>query len=77
MSTTTNTSSSSGGSKQPIPGEDPILGNNVTFVDVQTLLFGDNPVQLNPRTFQLKNHEVTKASNKKCGIVKAYAANTN
>ena len=51
--------------------------SNVTFVDVQTLLFGENPVPLNPRTFQLKNHEVTKASNKKCGIVKAYAANTN
>jgi hypothetical protein len=51
--------------------------SNVTFVDVQTLLFGDNPVPLNPKTFQLKNHEVTKASNKKCGIVKAYAANTN
>jgi len=41
------------------------------------LLFGENPVPLNPKTFQLKNHEVTKASNKKCGIVKAYAANTN
>jgi hypothetical protein len=25
--------------------------SNVTFVDVQTLLFGDNPVPLNPRTF--------------------------
>lgn len=51
--------------------------SNVQFVDVQTLLFGENPVPLNPKTFQLKNHEVTKASNKKCGIVKAYAANTN
>lgn len=49
----------------------------MTFVDVQTLLFGENPPPLNPKTFQLKNHEVTKASNKKCGIVKAYAANTN
>lgn len=53
------------------------VGSNFTFVDVQTLLFGENPIQLNPKTFQLKNHEVTKASNKKCGIVKAYAANTN
>jgi len=25
----------------------------------------------------LKNHEVTKASTKSCGIIKAYAANTN
>lgn len=46
-------------------------------MDVQALLFGENPAQINPKTFQLKNHEVTKASNKKCGIVKAYAANTN
>jgi len=46
-------------------------------VEVQTLLFGDNPVILNPKTITLKNHEPTKASLKKCGIIKSYAANTN
>jgi protein phosphatase 2C family protein 2/3 len=44
---------------------------------VQTLLFGENPAPLNPKTIQLKNHEPTKASQKKCGIIKSYAANTN
>lgn len=46
-------------------------------MEVQTLLFGDNPAALNPKTIQLKNHEPTKASQKKCGIIKSYAANTN
>ena len=32
---------------------------------------------MNHKSVVLKNHEITKASNKKCGIVKAYAANTN
>lgn len=40
-------------------------------------MFGENPAPVNHRTIALKNHEVTKASVKKCGIVKAYAANTN
>ena len=44
---------------------------------MQTLLFGENPAPLNPKTIQLKNHEPTKASAKKCGIIKSYAANTN
>jgi len=51
--------------------------NSIQYVDVQTLLFGENPNLVNHRTMMLKNHEVTKASSKKCGIVKAYAANTN
>lgn len=32
---------------------------------------------LNPKTLLLKNHEPTKASQKKCGMIKSYAANTN
>ena len=44
---------------------------------MQTLLFGENPPVLNPKTIQLKNHEPTKASQKKCGVIKSYAANTN
>ena len=32
---------------------------------------------LNPKTLLLKNHEPTKASQKKCGLIKSYAANTN
>jgi len=49
---------------------------NIQFVDVQSLLFGDAP-PLNPKTIFLKNHEPTKASTKKCGHIKSYAANTN
>jgi protein phosphatase 2C family protein 2/3 len=45
-------------------------------VDVQSLLFGDAPF-LNPKTIRLKNHEATRASTKKCGHIKSYAANTN
>ena len=41
------------------------------------MLFGDSPPNMNPKVVQLKNHEPTKASSKKCGIVKSYAANTN
>jgi hypothetical protein len=51
--------------------------SNIQFVEVQTLLFGENPAPLNPKTITLKNHEPTKASQKKCGIIKSYAANTN
>jgi hypothetical protein len=51
--------------------------NNIQFVEVQTLLFGENPPPLNPKTILLKNHEPTKASQKKCGLIKSYAANTN
>ena len=50
---------------------------NIQFVEVQTLLFGENPPVLNPKTLLLKNHEPTKASQKKCGMIKSYAANTN
>ena len=50
---------------------------NIQFVEVQTLLFGENPPVLNPKTLFLKNHEPTKASQKKCGVIKSYAANTN
>lgn len=46
-------------------------------MEVQTLLFGENPPVLNPKTLFLKNHEPTKASQKKCGVIKSYAANTN
>lgn len=53
--------------------EDP----NIQFVEVQTLLFGENPPVLNPKSIVLKNHEPTKASVKKCGLIKSYAANTN
>ena len=49
---------------------------NIQFVEVQTLLFGDAP-KANPKTIFLKNHEPTKASQKKCGYIKSYAANTN
>ena len=35
---------------------------NIQFVEVQTLLFGENPPALNPKTLFLKNHEPTKAS---------------
>jgi len=51
--------------------------SNIQFVEVQTLLFGENPPVLNPKTLLLKNHEPTKASQKKCGLIKSYAANTN
>jgi protein phosphatase 2C family protein 2/3 len=51
--------------------------SNIQFVEVQTLLFGENPPPLNPKTILLKNHEPTKASQKKCGLIKSYAANTN
>ncbi|CDW77140.1 serine threonine protein phosphatase [Stylonychia lemnae] len=57
--------------------QDLVNDQNVQFVDVQTLLFGENPVYINPKQFLLKNHEITKASTKSCGIIKAYAANTN
>jgi len=60
----------------PLSSEDP-KDSNIQFVEVQTLLFGENPAALNPKTIQLKNHEPTKASQKKCGIIKSYAANTN
>ena len=36
--------------------------SNIQFVEVQTLLFGENPPVLNPKTILLKNHEPTKAS---------------
>ena len=32
---------------------------------------------MSPKTIYLKNHEPTKASTKKCGYIKSYAANTN
>jgi hypothetical protein len=35
---------------------------NIQFVEVQQLLFGENPPVLNPKTIFLKNHEPTKAS---------------
>ena len=54
-----------------------VSSSTIQYVDVQTLLFGENPPLINHKTLQLKNHEVTKASSKKCGVVKAYAANTN
>ena len=60
----------------PLSSEEP-QDSNIQFVEVQTLLFGENPAPLNPKTIQLKNHEPTKASQKKCGIIKSYAANTN
>ena len=41
---------------------------NIQFVEVQTLLFGETPPVLNPKTLFLKNHEPTKASQKKCGL---------
>ena len=44
---------------------------------MHTLLFGEKPVEIDPDTIVLPNHDVTKASYKKNGIVKAYAANTN
>jgi hypothetical protein len=59
------------------PSSDNLNDPNAEFVEVQTLLFGENPPVLDPRTIQLKNHEPTKASQKKCGIIKSYAANTN
>jgi hypothetical protein len=49
---------------------------NIEFVEVQTLLFGNTP-NVNPKSIFLKNHEPTKASQKKCGLIKSYAANTN
>ena len=36
--------------------------SNIQFVEVQQLLFGENPPVLNPKTLFLKNHEPTKAS---------------
>lgn len=63
---------------QPLASEDETMkDSNIQFVEVQTLLFGENPAPLNPKTITLKNHEPTKASQKKCGIIKSYAANTN
>jgi len=63
--------------RAPTPPSEEPKDPNIMFVEVQTLLFGENPAPLNPRTIQLKNHEPTKASQKKCGIIKSYAANTN
>lgn len=41
------------------------------------MIFGPNPPVMDPHTVILKNHDPTKASHKKCGIIKAYSANTN
>lgn len=60
--------------KEPNNGE--VLNPNFEYTDVQTLLFGDQPY-LHPLNILLKNHEPTKASLKKCGHIKSYAANTN
>ena len=63
-------------SNEPAGIETEQVDPNIQFVDVQTLIFGDAPL-LNPKTIFLKNHEPTKASKKKCGHIKSYAANTN
>jgi hypothetical protein len=47
------------------------------FVEVNYLLFGENPPKLNPLTLFMKNHEQTRASQKSCGKIVSYAANTN
>ena len=62
--------------QEPVGIEEEPHDPNIQFVDVQTLLFGDAPL-LDPKTIFLKNHEPTKASSKKCGHIKSYAANTN
>lgn len=41
------------------------------------MIFGENAPPIDPKTLVLKNHEQTKASSKKCGPIKSYAANTN
>ena len=49
--------------KMPSPlSNEEVNDPNIMFVEVQTLLFGENPIDLDPKTIQLKNHEPTKAS---------------
>ena len=75
--TANSTNSSTAGSDAESKKSDENKNSHIQFVEVQTLLFGENPPVLNPKTLILKNHEPTKASTKKCGHIKSYAANTN
>lgn len=55
----------------------PALPSGCQYVDLHQILFGQNPVEIDPATVILENHEQTKTSCKRNGIIKAYAANTN
>jgi hypothetical protein len=58
----------------PVPAP---LDANSELIDLHDLLFGVKPDVIDPRTLILTNHEPTKASIKRNGIIRAYAANTN
>lgn len=46
-------------------------------ITLETMLFGDNPKEVNPSHIEFKNHDITKVSSKRNGVIKSYAANTN
>ena len=46
-------------------------------MDIGVYIFGENPEVLNPATMQLNNPEAVRQSEKNCGLVEAFAANTN
>ena len=47
------------------------------YITLETLLFGADPPVIDPETVILPNHEPTKCSTRRNGILRAYAANTN
>lgn len=49
----------------------------VEYISLETLMFGANPPPINPDTLILQNHDSTKWSVRRNGIVRAYGANTN
>jgi len=49
----------------------------VEYVQLESLMFGPNPPPINPDTLVLQNHDSTKCSVRRNGIIRAYGANTN
>ena len=46
-------------------------------ITLETMLFGENPKEINPDLIEFLNHDTTKLSVRKNGPIKGYAANTN
>ena len=49
----------------------------VEYISLETLMFGPNPPPINPDTLVLQNHDTTKCSVRRNGVIRAYGANTN
>lgn len=49
----------------------------VEYISLETLMFGPNPPPINPDTLVLQNHDSTKWSVRRNGVIRAYGANTN